>query len=38
MSEGKIVENGTHDELVRNNGAYAALVRAGERNVAVLEG
>ncbi|RYG17100.1 ATP-binding cassette domain-containing protein, partial [bacterium] len=38
MSEGKIVENGTHDELLRNNGAYAALVQAGERNVAVLDG
>ena len=38
MGEGKIVENGTHDELMRNNGTYAALVRAGGRNAVVLEG
>ncbi len=38
MGEGKIVESGTHDELMRHNGAYAALVRAGERNAVVLEG
>ena len=37
MGEGRIVEEGTHDSLMRQNGAYAALVAAGERNVVVLE-
>ena len=34
LAEGRIVETGTHDALMRHNGAYAALVAAGERNVA----
>ncbi len=38
MGDGRILENGTHDDLMRNNGAYAELVRAGERNAVVLEG
>lgn len=38
LSDGRILENGTHDDLMRNNGTYAALVRAGERNAVVLEG
>jgi ATP-binding cassette subfamily B (MDR/TAP) protein 1 len=29
MSQGKVVETGTHDELMARNGAYAALVAAG---------
>ena len=37
MGDGRIVENGTHDALMRMNGAYAALVAAGERNAVVLE-
>jgi len=28
MDEGRMVESGTHDELIKRNGAYAALVRA----------
>lgn len=37
MGDGKIVESGTHESLMRQNGAYAALVAAGERNAVVLE-
>ncbi len=37
MGEGKIVEIGTHDSLMRQNGAYAALIAAGDRNAVVLE-
>ncbi len=37
MGDGKIVEYGTHDALIRQNGTYAALVAAGERNAVVLE-
>ena len=37
MGEGRIVEEGTHDALMRQNGTYAALVAAGERNTVVLE-
>lgn len=28
MSKGETIENGTHDELIAHNGAYASLVRA----------
>lgn len=38
LSGGNIVEKGTHGELMRHNGFYASLVRAGERNAVVLEG
>ena len=38
MGEGRVVETGSHESLLRHNGAYAALVAAGERNAVVLEG
>jgi subfamily B ATP-binding cassette protein MsbA len=31
IEEGRIVESGTHDELLARNGAFAELVRASER-------
>jgi ATP-binding cassette subfamily B protein len=31
IDEGRVVEEGTHDELVARNGAYAAQLRAGEQ-------
>ncbi len=30
LDDGRIIEQGTHDELMRTNGAYASQVRAGE--------
>ena len=32
MEDGRIVERGTHAELVAGNGAYASLKRAEFRN------
>lgn len=37
LAEGRVVEVGTHDTLMRQNGTYAALIAAGERNAVVLE-
>lgn len=31
MHKGAIVEQGTHEELLKQNGRYARLVKAGER-------
>lgn len=38
LNRGKIIEDGTHDELLKLNGAYAALVRAQEAVDDTVEG
>jgi ATP-binding cassette subfamily B protein len=35
LDAGRVVESGTHDELVDRGGRYAALVAAGDRTVAL---
>ncbi|KAF4195641.1 hypothetical protein CNMCM8927_008425 [Aspergillus lentulus] len=37
MSQGKIMEQGTHEELARKNGIYASLVKAQDIAPANLE-
>jgi ATP-binding cassette subfamily B protein len=35
LDAGRVVESGTHDELVARGGRYAALVAAGDREPAL---
>jgi ATP-binding cassette subfamily B protein len=35
LNSGRVVESGTHDELVARGGRYAALAAAGDREPAL---
>ena len=37
VQHGRIVETGTHDELLAHNGTYASLYRMHRRDIADLE-